>query len=619
MDQESIDKLDRWDYKPFHDGFVAIHFSDPKRGLHGCCPAELLHTFHMGIAERSIISVFDIRKMKKTATRHRRDALKALRMDETTVMEDEMEEDEMSVASDDDEFILNDLPSNSGDEGSVLDPNDVMHSSANRKVFNKKAKDRVDLLAKRLHRYLRWQSETNLPRTAFGHGITSLVKLQGAERTGVLIVLFIIMIMEHWGDFEKNVDPNRTANDEENTPGYIERSMGAKVAKNLVKSLYLLITFEAFLRSESIPYDCLRKVESFIPVFLDQIIRTFPRSEGSGNNLIKNHLFLHLVHDIKRLGVPSNTNSAIGEMCHKVICKETGRRTNMSALTFEKQTSVRYVENLTILRAFCDHPEWTDGREEKVGVYLQKAEATYHCKITVVGSNYITGKYGKKLYGRIPDWSDSAVSSQEIIDLIRTQVLPHIPGREKEVQLFGKTIRNDVSFSCCPSYGKQGLAKQDWCFVEMDEGENIPFQILVIFYLPECRQGEIKINGVELSGKGYYALGHFGFESLRDQGAPSLYQGAHDNEGNRAHVDQYLVHRMSKWHFTDDNPVGIMSSKLFPPTISVIPCETIAGPCLAFPDIVSSDPENLFYFLKPVGSWSQLFIEAADRHFMKKR
>ena len=64
---------------------------------------------------------------------------------------------------------------------------------------------------------------------------------------------------------------------------------------------------------------------------------------------------------------------------------------------------------------------------------------------------------------------------------------------------------------------------------------------------------------MELSGKGYYALGHFGFEPLRDQGAPSLYQGPHDNEGNRAHVDQYLVHRMSKWHFTDDNPAGIMS------------------------------------------------------------
>jgi hypothetical protein len=123
-------------------------------------------------------------------------------------------------------------PDASGDKGSVLDPNEVEHGSANRKVFNKKAKERVDLLAKQLHRYLRWQSETNLPRTAFNHGITSLVKLQGAERTGVLIVLFIIMIMEHWGDYEKNLEGTRAAKDQENIPGYIERSMGAKVAKN---------------------------------------------------------------------------------------------------------------------------------------------------------------------------------------------------------------------------------------------------------------------------------------------------------------------------------------------------------------------------------------------------
>jgi hypothetical protein len=163
-DKKSIETLDRRDYKPFHDGFVAIHFSDPIRGLHGCCPAELLHTFHMGIAERSIHSVFDIRRIKKDVKNKRKDSCKSLRNEEYIIMEDEM-----SDASDDEEFFLNYLdpyaPEVSGDEGSVLDPNEVEHGSANRKVFNKKAKERVDLLAKQLHRYLRWQSETNLPRT----------------------------------------------------------------------------------------------------------------------------------------------------------------------------------------------------------------------------------------------------------------------------------------------------------------------------------------------------------------------------------------------------------------------------------------------------------------------
>jgi hypothetical protein len=152
--------------------------------------------------------------------------------------------------------------------------------------------------------------------------------------------------------------------------------------------------------------------------------------------------------------------------------------------------------------------------------------------------------------------------------------------------------------------------------VELDGGENIPFHLLVIFYLPASQPKKIKINGVVLEGNGYYALGHFGYQSLRDQG-PSLYEGPDDNEGNRAHVDQYLVHRMSKWHHTENDIDGIESSKDHPPTISAIPCETISGPCLAFPDIVSRDPDNIFYFVKPVSTWGQLFIEAAERHQRK--
>jgi hypothetical protein len=107
--------------------------------------------------------------------------------------------------------------------------------------------------------------------------------------------------------------------------------------------------------------------------------------------LIKNHLFLHLVYDIRRLGVPGNTNSAIGEMCHKILCKETGRRTNMSACTFERQTSLRYVENLTVLRAYCDHPEWTHGPEKDDIVCPQN---TYQCALMTVGFNYVRVKNG---------------------------------------------------------------------------------------------------------------------------------------------------------------------------------------------------------------------------------
>jgi hypothetical protein len=603
-DEHAAGQLDKMDYKSFHDGFVALHFSDPIRGLHGCCPAELLHTFQMGIAERSIQSAFNIRRLKKGKKDTKKCSNKMPRVQEYEITDDQMSDlDNGEEDASDDETFLEIAESSvcemASEEGSVLDPDEVKKKGSVLLVFNKKAKMRVDLLSRKLHRYLRWQSETNLPRTAFNQGITSLVKMQGAERTGVLIVLFLIMIMEHWGDYEK--DP-KAKGDPEDIPGYIERSMGLSVAKNIVKSLYLLITFESFLRSDSIPFNCLGKVESFMPVFLDQIFRAFPRQEGSGHTLVKNHLFLHLVHDIRRLGVPSNTNSAIGETTHKVICKEPGRRTNMSAGTFEKQTSMRYIENLTILRAFRDHPHWMN--EEDTSFTDQNIKEcgapSYHCSITKIGSNYTTGRNGKKLFGQIPNWSDSAVSSHDVVHLIRDKVLPNLKNT-KQIELFGKTTRKGTSFSCCPSYGSQGLAKQDWCCMEMEDGDVTPFHLLLIFFLPESLVQSISINGNEISEKGYYALGHFAFQSLTDTG-DSLYPGENSNEGNRAHVDQYLVHRMPKWHLSDDRSPGRPSSRAFPPTISIISCDCIEGPCVAFPDIVSADPDNLFYFLKPVSS-----------------
>jgi hypothetical protein len=623
-DERAIEQLDKMDYKPFHDGFVTLHFSDPIRALHGCCPAELLHTFQMGIAERSIQSAFNIRRLKKGTKDTKKGTNKLPRIEEYEIIDDEMSDlDNGENEASDDETFLDISDSTTSvyesviEEGSVLDPAEVKKKGSSLLVFNKKAKMRVDLLSRRLHRYLRWQSETNMPRTAFNQGITSLVKMQGAERTGVLIVLFLIMIMEHWGDYER--DP-KAKGDPEDIPGYIERSMGLSVAKNIVKSLYLLITFESFLRSDSIPYNCLGKVESFMPVFLDQIFRAFPRQEGSGHTLVKNHLFLHLVHDIRRLGVPSNTNSAIGETTHKVICKEPGRRTNMSADTFERQTSMRYVENLTILRAFRDHPEWINDHIPEEDIKTTKNEfgsSSYHCSVTKVGSNYTTGRNGKKLFGQIPNWSDSAVSSQDVIHLIRKKVLSNLKSTN-EIELFGKTRRKGISFSCCPSYGSQGLAKQDWCFMEMEDGDVTPFHLLLIFFLPESPEQSIYINGNEISEKGYYALGHFAFQTLTDTGE-SLYPGENSNEGNRAHVDQYLVHRMPKWHLSDDRSPGRPSSRAFPPTISIISCDCIEGPCVAFPDIVSADPDNLFYFLKPVSKWGQLFIEEAERHYNENK
>jgi hypothetical protein len=156
-DEHAIELLDKMDYKPFHDGFVALHFSDPIRGLHGCCPAELLHTFQMGIAERSIQSAFNIRRLKKGQTGRKKNAYKMPRIDEYETIDDEMSDldNGEDVASDDDTFL--DIADSSvyecaiEDGSSVLDPEEVKKKGSVLLVFNKKAKMRVDLLSRKLH------------------------------------------------------------------------------------------------------------------------------------------------------------------------------------------------------------------------------------------------------------------------------------------------------------------------------------------------------------------------------------------------------------------------------------------------------------------------------------
>ena len=363
-DADSVAKLDGMDYKPFHDGMVDIHFSDPDRGLHACCPAELLHAFQLGITERAITVAFDIRRVSKKNSQLKINRAKKARL------QDIVDDPDFDASDEDDDEALNDNSVttegyNSSDDSIVYIPS-VLPTTNLRRVVNDQAKARVDKIAKQLHKYLRWQSDGDLPRTGFPQGITQLTKMQGSERTGVLLILFLIMILEHWANWRRKNRKKIPGTKEEDIPGYIEESMGLDLASNVVKSLFLLISFDYLLRSDYMAATAIKPLEKFIPQFLDQVFRTFNRHEGAGNNLIKNHLFLHLAFDIRRMGVPANTNSGIGEMCHKVICKETGKRTNMSSLTFERQTARRYVENLSVIRAFSDHPDWSD--ESKTGV-----------------------------------------------------------------------------------------------------------------------------------------------------------------------------------------------------------------------------------------------------------
>jgi hypothetical protein len=619
-------KLDNLGYKAVHDGFVDIHFSDPERALHGATPAEVLHAFQLGLAERAIETCFDTRRiLKRKRKSENQSSSKRARGSGKAVVDKvrELEEEQVSVSgvndglsveqsavmSDGDEWVdtypVEDFLVDSEQYDVVMDA--VQEEETSRlHVFSKLAKERVDTLAKNLHRHLAWQSDPDLPRTSFPGGITKLTKMSGSERTGVLLLLLIILVMEHWAYCRLPVNnSNKKTEVKGSDNGYLEHAIGPERAANMVKALALMVQYEAFMRWTTIPRTAIRPVKAFIPDFLDQVFRSFNRLDGAGNNLVKNHFPLHLCDDITRLGSPQNYNSGPGETLHKVSVKQPGKRTNMNSKTFEFQCANRYIENLTIGRCYLDHPNWVLVDKESVLDKSDNDGISYHGRILSVHEKYVVDSAHRK-HKELPLWGDSHVRPDTVVNLIREKLLPNLP-TQKEVKVFTKTKRHGISFYAHPSYGKEQACKQDWCLLNTG-GKQIPTHLLCILELEEDLNISINHHGTRIKKKGHYALVHQCPFPLQIGGNPV---GNGPEYGTRAHIDQDMIHRMAIWR---EGPMK--ASPANPASTLLFCCDAISDTCIGFPDILCDNPRNEFFFIAGVSEWPNLFVDAAKRNKM---
>ena len=590
-----------------HDGFVNIQFSDPARGLHGCTPAEVLHAFQMGLAERSIEICFEQRKLlkqKRKGSAQSHQATKKAKLLHEESSDSEADVHDQPPVSDDDSG--NDQFSEEEDEvASEVMAAITSDDTSRLQVFSKEAKKRVDMLARKLHRHLAWQSEKDLPRTTFPNGITKLTKMQGNERTGVLLLPLMILVMEHWACHgvplgRNKKKPNLLAHEN----GHLEQALGSERAANMVKALALLILFESFMRWHELPRAAVREVKPFLPAFLDQVFRSFNRIEGTGNNLMKNHLPLHLCDDTERFGSPQNTNSGPGEKLHQVSVKEPGRRTNMQARTFEAQCAKRCVENLTISRSYLDHPNWADesalGQDTNNGC-MEPLKVTHHGRFLSVHKEHFRDNVNRRRES-IPEWGDSHVTAEEALGIVRDSILPRLKAHD-HVDLFTKTNRNGMA---C---GERRLSKQDWALIRDEQNNDIPSHLLCFFELPETLENPLQINDSSIQEKGHCAMIHQVSHPLMESGDP-LNLG--EDCGTRAHLDQHLIHRMPKWRHD-----GTIPTNANPATLLVVPCDATSDTCVGFPDILSENPRNEFFFLASVKDWPHIFVAEAKRHKME--
>ena len=451
-----------------------------------------------------------------------------------------------------------------------------------------------------------WQWNEGMPRLAFGKGISSLAKLQGHERTGVVLVLFLILIMDYWSHHYSPRNKVGTVKPLGNgKPGSLVDGLGHDRLGTMVKSLYLMTCYEAYMKCRSVPFNSLENVKKFIPFFMDQVHRGFPRKEGNEENTVKMHFPGHLIDDMKRHGSAANFNSGPGESLHKHTVKEPGKRTNFHRDTFQNQAACRYTENLAIQRAWQDMPEFLRTYKKEKSPQEDEEAATYHCKILEVSRETVKDGCEKKMH-ELPNWKESALDCTDLVQLIRQRILPLCKSREASISVTTKTVRNGQKFFAQPSFGASGRAQQEWAILDFVEGGECACQLLCFIELKETLKEAVHVGGnTHIMEEGHYALIHCASAKLSEDGDPYNYGGW--SSGTLAHPDQKIVHCVEKQKDEDGSN-----------TLMAVPCDSIERKCISLPLLRGTEVwPGKHLVLRNTTEWAEVFQEHAIQHSKK--
>jgi hypothetical protein len=412
----------------------------------------------------------------------------------------------------------------------------------------------------------------------------------------------------------------------------------------MVECFFLLLVLEAFLKWKKVPIQDLDKVDQYIKAVMFKVFATFPRTEGTGHNNAKSHFCVHFVSDITRAGSGSNYDSGPGESNHKKNIKEPGRNTQKRVGSFPLQCSRQYINMLIVQRAWKDHPRWTptSNKEEEdddacacagssvpteheqerkdcfFGVYLtiRTHEAYYG-----LGSEGSTKRRNRRKIGRYPQWADSDICFQTLIDLVRNKILDKMAGNllpktntKLEVRVFTRTVRNGVAYHANPSHGRHNMAKQHWAeFAFGDDGEKTtlyPCHMLCFLEISVDPTDTIYFDcGTMVDKKGFYAIVHRGVSPITNK-TPHIDQIPDGDEywpgweyGTLAEPNQRIVHCMAKKIVTGENRLAVLA----------LNCNSIRKPMVAVRDPKDERGalSNLYYFLLGQSDWGQCFHNMA--------
>jgi len=626
----SREELDKLSYRQIDDAFDEVAFADVMRGIHGATPAEVLHAVNLGIHERALCALFVMKRI--TQAERKRQLKKATAAENTSSRKrGRVQENDSSDNESRGEGLATEMEQDGMENvGEEIYRAPEAQMLSNTGIFTPKTCDWVDDQCKKLHKQIRWQSDDEMPRTNFPHGIASLSKMTGNERTGVLLQLLLIMCIDNMHNTARRSRSKTRAFKPAET-GYLVYTMGDKAFSNIVKHISLLLLFEGFLKCGRVPVSCIGTVKEFVPKMMDAIFRVFPRIDGTGHATIKSHLAArHMVEDILRFGSAENYNSGPMESSHIKNIKQPGRNTQKRADSFAQQCSSHYCKNVVIDRAWVDHPNWR--QETKTGDEIKISNAWFY----ITPNKVLRGEPSQ--YGgsddlqrscrlhKLGDWvaSGSGIDKADLVARVRDKILPCLTYK-KQVTVHTTMTLGDKKFQANPCYGKEKLARQHWVLVERRlpkhgggyTTEKIPIHLQCIVQIYEEPEGDIQFDlGTSITKRGIYFLAHTIDRELRDSG-PNEEWGEEWNFGTLAENNQHLIHtaakKQVKYHIQSE--IGRGWEEKERDALIVVPVEEITSTSglVGVLDPNYGELEKKFYFfILKHALWGEKFMERAE-------
>ena len=388
----------------------------------------------------------------------------------------------------------------------IMDPEVPTYST--NYVFPPKDQPVINETCRTIGYKLQRQSDRSLPRTHFPSGYLPKLsnkkdqktsKKCGHEMPGVILCLLLFLLMD--------------ANYHHYEPPMSENDLNA-----YLQAFEILLLMDQWMKQESFSQEELTLAGDFIPKMMTSYKAAVDRQTGNGMKIIKFHLMTHVVDTIQRFGAIRNVYGGVGETMLKYKVKQTGRRTVMSAKTFESHTTMRDVEAVSIERAAFDvansredsilrklhpsfrkkdvayndileEPETQADQEEQEEEPIMEDEDDLH-----VGTQksrkyrgrpiYLRWKKGVKgIKPKNAKWSDyqKTWKGELLMDEFLT-LLDFLPvKRENHIVTFHTEVAKEGNlYRANPNY--MGAPWQDWAVCNF-QGRKLPCQLLLYFHI----------------------------------------------------------------------------------------------------------------------------------------